>query len=109
MITPELDRQLTALGVDYQQLIKEVGAVPKCQKSNAAQSKSIDRKILESLETYKWRETASMLYFAMSLEVSEGYLRLRLKALEQADMVEAFKDGESGGKPRTIYRLKNID
>jgi len=86
--------------------------IPRTQKSNLAQArstqiKSIDSEILESLETYQWRETASIISFAMSLQVSESYLRVKLKALERNGKIESFQEGMTGGKPRTIYRLTN--
>jgi predicted transcriptional regulator len=84
----------------------------KTQKSADARSRSprlisdIHKRILKALETYQWRSTASMLYFAMELNVSESYLRLKLKELEQLGLVEQVATGKERGKVTVIYRRK---
>jgi hypothetical protein len=82
------------------------------QKSADARSRSprlipdIHDRILTALETYEWRSTAAMLYFAMELNVSESYLRLKFKELERSGLVEQIVTGKYRGQATIIYRLK---
>jgi hypothetical protein len=84
----------------------------RTQKSADARSRSprlipdIHDRILTALETYRWQPTASMLYFSMSLQVSECYLRLKLKELEGLGLIEPFVAGKERGKSVINYRLK---
>jgi DNA-binding Lrp family transcriptional regulator len=81
------------------------------QKSADARSRSprlisdINDRILTALETYQWRSTASMLYFAISLGISESYLRINIKKLEKLGLVEPFVAGKERGKSVINYRL----
>ena len=82
------------------------------QKSADARSRSsrlipdIHDRILTALKTYQWRKTASMLYFAISLGISESYLRLNIKKLEKLGLIEPFVAGKERGKSVINYRLK---
>lgn len=84
----------------------------RTQKSADARSRSprrisdIHDRILTALKTYQWQPTASMLYFSMSLGVSESYLRIKLKELQQLGLIEPFVAGQERGKPAINYRLK---
>jgi DNA-binding Lrp family transcriptional regulator len=46
-----------------------------------------------------------MLYFAISLGISESYLRIRLKELEKLGLVEPFVAGKERGKSVINYRV----
>ncbi len=87
----------------------------RTQKSADARSRSPRRiadvydRILTALETYQWQPTASMLYFAIELKVSESYLRLKLKELEGLGLVESIVTGKERGKVTVIYRTKTND
>jgi hypothetical protein len=82
----------------------------RTQKSADARSTQlipdIHDRILKALDGYQWRSTASMLYFAMELKVSESYLRLKLKELEGLRLVESIVTGKERGKVTVIYRRK---
>ncbi len=84
----------------------------RSQKSADARSRSprlvpdIHERILTALKTYQWQPTASMLYFSMSLGISESYLRIKLKELEKLGLIEPFVAGKERGKSVINYRLK---
>jgi predicted transcriptional regulator len=84
----------------------------RTQKSADARSRSpglildIHDRILEALKTYQWRPTASMLYFSISLGISESYLRIKLKELEKLGLIESFVAGKERGKLVINYRIK---
>jgi DNA-binding Lrp family transcriptional regulator len=84
----------------------------RTQKSADARSRSprripdIHDRILIALATYQWRPTASMLYFAISLGISESYLRINVKKLEKLGLIEPFVAGKERGKSVINYRPK---
>jgi hypothetical protein len=84
----------------------------RTQKSADARSRSprripdIHDRILKALETYQWKTTASMLSFSMELQVSESYLRIKLKELENLGSIEPYVAGKERGKSVINYRLK---
>jgi predicted transcriptional regulator len=68
----------------------------------------IAEKIIEALQTYQWTPDACVYQFALHLSYSESYTRRILGDLVYEGIVERVQDGEHRGKPRFIYRLKEV-
>lgn len=65
----------------------------------------IHLKILESLKTYQWTETAVVYRFAYSLDRSESFVRRALDDLIDDGLVVKVEEGKVKGKPRYIFKL----
>ena len=85
----------------------------KTSKSTAAKQRQKfiftyeDRlKFLAQLKKHKWSEKATVMRFAISINQSVDYVRLRLNILMIEGLVEQVQEGTVGSRPRFIYKVK---